>query len=223
MRVLILDSGPLINLSMNGLLYILEGLKAHFQGKIIITRQVKYETIDRPLNVPRFELGALSIQALLNSGVVELPSSLNISDHLIDQETGKLMNLANHSIKSKDQWITLVSEAEMSCIAVSNELNRRGIESIIAIDERTTRMLIEDPKALERIMSAKLHTRVKLTENVRKFPRAKFIRSPELIYAAYKKDLLNLKGTKALEAAIFASKYKGSAISFEEVDILKRL
>ena len=66
MRVLILDSGPLINLSMNGLLYILEGLKAHFQGKIIITRQVKYETIDRPLNVPRFELGALRIKNLLD-------------------------------------------------------------------------------------------------------------------------------------------------------------
>ena len=78
MKTLIFDSGPLINLSMNGFLYILEELKKSFNGKFLITEQVKYETLDRPLKIQIFELGALRIQDLLQKKVLELPSSLNI-------------------------------------------------------------------------------------------------------------------------------------------------
>ena len=89
-KVLIFDSGTLINLSMNGLLYILESLKTHFKGKLIITKAVKYETVDRPIGISRFELGALQVKNLLDAGILELSSSLGIPDVLIQKRTGEI-------------------------------------------------------------------------------------------------------------------------------------
>ncbi len=221
MKVLIFDSGALINLSMNGLLYILESLKAKFNGKFIITKQVKYETIDRPIGIQRFELGALMVQALLDSKVIELPSSLNVSVEEIDKRTKELVEAANHYIEWQKTPIKIVSDAEISCIALSKILNEKNIENIIAIDERTTRLLSENPKGLEKLMSEKLHKRVEIaSSNSNLFKGHKFIRSSEIVYVAYKKNLLNLKGKKALEAVLFATKFKGSAISFEEISSL---
>ena len=224
MKALIFDSGTLINLSMNGMLDILEKLKKTFEGKFIITQAVKYEIIDRPINVSRFELGALRIQELLNRSIIELPDTLNITDKQIKQATQEFMEKANHAIQVRDQWVTLVSEAEMSCLALSSILNTQGVENIIAIDERTTRVLCEKPLTLEQLMSERLHQRARLmSPDLHLFEEYRFIRSSELVYVAYKKGILGLEGKKALEAALYATKYKGAAISFEEIEALKKL
>jgi predicted DNA-binding protein (UPF0251 family) len=144
MRALIFDSGALINFSMNGLLYVLEELKKKFDGKFLITRAVKYEILDRPIKVQRFELEALRIRDLLNRGVLEMSSTLGISEETINQKTREFMNKANHCIETRGKWINIVSEAEMSCLALSSELTSKGVENLIAIDERTTRSLTEN-------------------------------------------------------------------------------
>ena len=67
-KVLILDAGPIINLSLNGLLEIFK--KISQKGiTIAITNYVYQEVVDRPSHIPRFELGALKIKDLfqLNS------------------------------------------------------------------------------------------------------------------------------------------------------------
>lgn len=224
MKILIFDSGPLINLAMNGLLYVLENLKKDFNGKFIITHPVKYEVFDRPVGIPRFELGAMQIQGLIEKGVLELPESLGISETDIKKETIELLDIANHFMQIKGEWVQLVSEAEISCLALSNQLSKKGMETMIAVDERTTRMLSESPRNLERVMSEKLHARVEIVaKEFNIFSNFKIIRSPEIVYAAYKKGLLGIEGKKALEAALYATKFKGSAISFEEINELKRL
>ena len=227
MKTLIFDSGPLINLSMNGFLYILEELKKSFNGKFLITEQVKYETLDRPLKIQIFELGALRIQDLLQKKVLELPSSLNISNSEISKKTAELKNIANNLLENNGNGIEIVSDAEISCLALSYILKEKNIESLIAIDERTTRLLSENPKELEETISKKTHFSVKLSKknlfHLSKFSDFKFIRSPELIYVAHKKGLLHLKDPKALEASLYATKFKGSSISWEEIKILKKL
>ncbi len=224
MKALLFDSGTLINLSMNGLLNILEKMKEKFDGKFIITRAVKYEIIDRPLGVPRFELGAMRIQNLLNKGILEMPSALDIKEEEIDLETESLMDLANHFIQIRGKWVQLVSEAEISCLALSDILNKKSIETLIAIDERTTRCLCENPVRLEKIMSDKLHQRVTaVSRDLSPFSKYRFIRSTELVFVAYKKGIIDLQGAKALEALLYATKFSGSSISFEEIDILKKL
>ena len=225
-KALIFDSGTIINLSMNGLLYILPALKKASNCRFFITRAVKYETIDRPLNVLQFELGALRIRQLLEQEVLEMPDAIGISESMLNKETRRLMSIANHSvqIKGRRDFVEIVSEAEISCLALSSELTKRKIENMIAIDERTTRILSEDPLSLKKTMSRKLQQDVEILEdNFKDFAKFRFIRSSELVYVAYKKDLLNLEGDKALEAALYATKFKGSSISFEEINVLKKL
>ncbi|MBI3334532.1 hypothetical protein HYZ97_03530 [Candidatus Pacearchaeota archaeon] len=223
-KALIFDSGTLINLSMNGLLYILPALKQRLKGVFLITEAVKREIIDRPMHVLRFELGALRLQQLLDSRILEMPASLGIQEQTLQEETNLLLDKANHYLQVDGRWITIVSEAEISCLALSDECARLNIENLIAIDERTTRLLAEKPENLEQLMSKRLNQHVKLiAQDYSIFAKYRFIRSSELVYVAYKKNLLQLQGKKALEAALYATKFHGAAISFEEIEQLKKL
>lgn len=224
MKALIFDSGPLINLSMNGLLFLLEELKKTFNGKFLITESVKYEVVDRPIGIYRFELGALRVKNLIEQGILELPEQLDISGKEIRKEALRLMNIANHAFSSNGRPIRIISEAESSCLALSAELGKRDVENIIAIDERTTRILSEKPENLEKLLSDKLHETVRASmKELSIFKQFRFIRSTEIVYVACKKGLLKMSGPKVLEAALYATKFKGSAVSYEEIEALKKL
>ena len=71
-KAVIFDSGALISLSMNGLLDELQKLKGIFKGDFLITEQVKYEVIDKPINIKCFELEALKAQQLLDDKILEM-------------------------------------------------------------------------------------------------------------------------------------------------------
>ena len=219
-KYIIFDAGPLISFTMNGLLPVLEKLKNIFQGEFIITPDVKREVIDKPLRIKKYELEALNIQDLLNRGIIKLSSSI-ISNNLLEQETFKIMDLANSSFKA-DRDITLIQIGEASCLAFANLCQS---ENVIAIDERTTRLLIENPENLRKIMENKLHTKIKINENsLRKLKKYKFIRSTELAYIAFKKNLFDLKEDKILlDAVLYGLKFKGTAISSDEIDSIKNL
>ncbi|MEK6927881.1 MAG: hypothetical protein AABX11_05605 [Nanoarchaeota archaeon] len=224
MKVLILDSGPIINFSMNGLLYLFEKIKKELGVKILITPQVKEEVVNNPLKVKRFEFEALQIQSLIEKGILELPASIDVSDKVLEEETNAILDKANHFLQAKGKWIKIVSPGEMSCLALSDECTRKGIANIIGVDERTTRLLAEKPENLEQLMSERLHQRVQLVApDYKIFSKYKFVRSSELVFVAYKKNLMNVAGNKILEAALYATKFKGAAISFEEIDEMKKL
>ena len=76
--------------------------------------------------------------------------------------------MANTSLESFDKNIKIISEAETSCLALSSELSKLGIENIIAADERTIRMLSEKPENLE-----------KLIRNGDNWPGANYILRPD--------------------------------------------
>ena len=222
-KILILDAGPIINLSMNGLLEIFE--KIHQCGiTIAITNYVYQEVVDRPSHIPRFELGALRIKELVENGTIKFATDLGLAQAEIESETQRWLKIANSTISSENHFIEVVSIAEISCIAVSSLLNRKNIENVIGIDERTTRVLFEKPENLRELMSSKLHRNITLhtkeLENTRQF---KFIRSSELVFMAYKKGIIQIKDKHALEALLYATKFKGCAISWEEIEQLKKL
>lgn len=223
MKALIFDSSTLITLSMNGLLDILAGLKKKFSGKFIITEPVKYESISHPAQIKRFELEALRINELLLSNVLEMPSSLGIKDNEIKEETKKILDTANSAFSSDRGNIHLIEEGEASCIALSKILSKKGISSIIAVDERTTRMLYEKPLNLHKLLEKKLHRKISINKNNLPFFRdIIFIRSSEIVYVAYKRGMIKLHNS-ALDALLYATKFKGNSISQEEIEEIKRL
>lgn len=209
---------------MNGLLPLLEKLKASFKGKFIITPEVQAEVYERPSHIPQFEWGALSIQALIEKKILELPQTLSVTTKDLQEKTREAMDCANHSFKTENQWITIVSEAEMSCIALAQLAKKQGHEPFLVIDERTARLLCEAPLNIERLMSQKLHREVRMEKNCSAaFKGLDCMRSSELVYVAYKKGLVPSTHQKTLEALIYATKFKGAAISWDEINILKKL
>ena len=223
MKVLVLDAGPLINLSMNGLLDIFEKIKS--QGiTIIITNYVYQEVVDRPSRIPRFELGALKIKELIDKKVIQFATEMNMNEQEIEQETKRFMQILNCAIKTENHCIEIVSPAETSCLVVSAILTKRGINNLIGIDERTTRVLFEKPENLQDLMSNKLHRKMILNTNeLKNLGQFRFIRSSELVYVAHKKGFIKINDKRALEALLYATKYKGCAISWEEIEQLKHL
>jgi len=223
--IIIFDASTIISLAMNGLLDELEALKKTFKGKFLITQEVKYEVLDRPMKVKRFELEALIVDKMLGNGTFELPSSLGISDEDISKKTKELLNIANDMFESKGQKVNIIHDGEASCLALSRLLLDKKIPHVIAIDERTTRMLGEKPDNLKELLERKMKARIKLKKsNFKYFRGFKFIRSAELLYVAWKKGVVRLKdGKKVLDALLYAVKFKGCAITDDEIREIKNL
>lgn len=217
MKCLIFDAGPIINLALNGLTDVLIGLKKIFDGKFIISHDVKYETLDHPLKIREFRLNALKIKSLLESNILELPESINLDNSEIEDKINLIFNEINHTLTT-DAPIMLVHKGEVSCLAISLILKQKGVDNAVVIDERTTRLVIEKPINLKKLMEKKLRTRVNLKEkNLSQVKDIKIIRTPELLYIAYKNKLLDIDNREDLDAYLYATKIKGVSIAEEEI------
>ncbi len=223
MKLLIFDSSSLITLTMNGLLNLLSDLKKKFNGKFLITNSVKFETIDRPSNIKKFELGALEIKNLLDRKVLEMPSSIGVNDNEIKEKTRDILHKSNNSFLARNEFMHIIDLGEASCLALSLIAEEKGMESVIVIDERTTRMLGEKPENLRKLFESKLHTKVQLKGDFSFLKETKFIRSSELVYVAYKKGMIDLKNGNVLDALLYATKFKGASISRNEIEDIKKL
>ena len=142
----------------------------------------------------------------------------------------ELLSLANSCFKTKGHDVKIVDRAEVETLMVV--LANKALAMVI--DERTLRLLIEDPEKLKKVLESRLHTNVEMNkQNISKFKEItkdiKIIRSTELAYAAYKLDLLNKYITakkvldktlkkELLEGALWALKLKGCSISGEEIN-----
>jgi len=224
MKAIVFDASTLISFAMNGLLEELAELKKLFDGKFIITMAVKKEAIDRPMTIKRFKLQAMQLKSLLTRKILELPSSLDIDDKLIEEDAKEIVNSANRLFYGKRRNIEIIHIGESEVVAVSKILTERGIPNMLAIDERTMRLLCEKPENLRELLERKLHTKITVQKNPKKIiGDCMVIRSTELIYMAYKKGLIKLKGNMVLDALLYAMKYKGCSISENEIQDIKNL
>lgn len=223
-KILIFDAGPLISFAMNGLLPELRELKKVFPGKFIITKEVKYEIIDRPINIKRFELEALKLQELINDDILEFPESIGINEKKISDKTQDLLNIANGTFTQRGKPIHLIDLGETSALVLSRMLTEKDTPNLLVVDERTTRMLCEKPENLKKLLQKKLHTRVDVKKSLLEHFRGfKIVRSCELALIIYKKNLTRIKNKKILDAMLYGLKFKGCSISGDEINKLKKL
>jgi len=215
---LIFDSSSLITLSMNGLLDELERLKKIFKGDFLITKEVEHECVSRPMKIKKYALGAFGINKLIKNKTLVFP---RVDNRKLKKETQLSLKLANHIYSARNEWLKIIQEGEASCLALAKILKN----SVLVVDERTTRLLGEDPKKLEKILSRKLHSGVRIDKkNLSYFKDFKFLRSSELVYVAYKKGLVDIKGEKGLlDALLYGVKFKGCSISSDEIKEIERL
>ncbi|MFO7711418.1 MAG: hypothetical protein R6V53_06640 [Candidatus Woesearchaeota archaeon] len=225
MKSIVFDTGPLITLTLNHLMWILDPLKKRFKGKFYITEGVRYELIDRPLEINKFKFEALHSLHYLNKGTINI-----YPDKRYEALTNTLMDLINSIFSAHHKNIQIVHKGEIETLALANQI---GAEAI-AVDERTTIKLIEDPADIRRTLEKKLHTKIhvdrKRLNELKKYTNLKVIRSVGFAIAAYELGLLDHflpeehfdKGI-LLDAVLWGLKLNGCAISQKEIEELIKL
>lgn len=225
-NALVFDTGPIISLTLNNLLWLLEPLKQRFGGEFYMPKSVKRELIDRPLETRKYKFEALQIMPYLHSGILR-----QIVHQSVENKARELLDIANRCFKAKGSWIQIVHFAEMECVAAALHLGT----NIIVIDERNTRHLIEDPMRLMKRMESKLHTKISLDKNSleklrEELRNLRVLRSAELVTIAYELGMLDtyiykheeqqIKEPKRalLEGVLWAIKLNGCSISQDEID-----
>lgn len=226
MKVMVFDTGPIISLTTNNLLGLLTNLKESYKGSFYITDSIRRELIERPLDTKKFKFEALQVLRCINSGVLEVYSSEELR-----KGTFHLVDLANKSFSAKGKFIQIVHFAEMSGVAAS-VINKA---EAFVVDERNTRLLIEDPMRLKEILGKRLHTDIAVNKNnldeFRKLTKeVKLIRSVELVSVAYElglldKYLVNIPDPKRtlLEAVLWGVKLNGCSVSENEIEDIVRM
>jgi hypothetical protein len=224
MRSIVFDTGPLISLVTNNLLWILKPLKERFKGEFYITPSVKKELIDKAFLTKRFELEAFQVSQYIRKGILKI-----IDNKEIKQTTKKLMDLGNHSFRARGEYIKIIHDAEVEALAADAVINANAV----VIDERTARLLLENSPKLTQLMEKRLEAKViPNKENIKQFKKilkdVQIIRSTELVTIAYKIGLLDrylieksklIKNPKKrlLDAALWAVKIRGCSISSKEI------
>jgi hypothetical protein len=223
MKYLVFDAGPIISLTLNGMLPVLEKLKEVSDVEFVLTPAVKREVVDKPLGIKKFKLEAVLVQGMIEKGVFRMSKDF-VSDAKLNREMKKVLKISNGVVRetATGRKMKIIHDGEAACLAFANLI--KG-DVVIIIDERTTRLLCEAPEKLEAMMEKKLHTpldvELSLVQGWKKF---KFIRSAELLYVAWKKDLIGAKKDKELlDALLYGCKFKGCAISSGEIEEMKRL
>ncbi len=220
-KAIVFDSSTLISLAMNGLFEEIKLLKKFFNGYFLITQEVYYEIVQRPIKVKRFELEALRLKKLIDERILEFPEVVGIDSKKISSETNSLLKKLNSSFIAGDRPVHIVDSGEVASLVLYSALEKKGFDVVLAIDERTTRVLCEKPRNLVKILEKKLHSNVRMVDE--EPIKCKVIRSAELVYILWKKNLLNIKDSRTLDALLWAVKFRGCAISSDEIREIERI
>lgn len=217
---IIFDSSTLISCSSSCLIKVLKELALKGNLEIIIPPGVEKESIKNPLKVRRFKLSALRVKSGIDEGWIKVEK--------INNETRKKINemkrTANLVFSSGKESIEILHKGESEILGLALQTGAKAI----AMDERTIRMLIEDPRTLKTLLEYRYEHKIKLSmhkdylnEFLALIPDLKIIRSSELIALAYEEGFLEkelVRDKETLEAALYSLKYAGCAVSEEEIE-----
>ncbi len=216
MKSLVFDTSSIISIVTNDLMWVMKSLKERFNGEFYVPQAVKFELVDKPMKSKMFKLEAIMISKSINDGDLVVYNSLNVDDLLIH---------ANTIYSARGKPIHILDRAEVEALALVLRLQADAY----VVDERTIRLLIEDPVALKNILEKKLHTRVEMNKKLVKefsdiIKGVKVLRSVELLTIAYEKGLLNKYVTSSntekdlLDALLWGLRLRGCSISTDEID-----
>ncbi|NQU79856.1 hypothetical protein HQ545_08885 [Candidatus Woesearchaeota archaeon] len=221
MKSLVYDTGPIISMTTNNLLWVLDYLKEQFNGDFYIPRAVQEELVDKPLRSKKFKFEALQVGFRIRKGVLNVVETPQIS--ALAEE---ILRLSNHIFKARGNWLHIVHYAEMEALAAAIILNA----SAVVVDERTARLLVEDPNHLASILGRKMGVKIRVDKkNLEALhgwtKHVKVLRSAELVMVAFEKGILDkylIDGDVArrtlVESLLWGVKLRGCSLSKKEID-----
>ena len=209
---IVCDSSSIISMAVNCMCSFLGEMDA----ELVVNKEVFDEIVSRPSSSKRYALESIRIKKLFNDGVIKVQkANPRLTDEIID--------VSNSIYRVKKQYIKIIHRGEAGALALARDIDADGF----MIDERTMRMILEDPEMLCSVLNRQTNQKVEINyKNLEVFrelvPPVKIIRSSEVAAVTYEKGVLgrNLGDNRkeAFLAVLYALKFSGCAISWEEID-----
>jgi hypothetical protein len=224
MTLIVVDSSTIISCAMNCLLWVFDELRG-MGHRFIVPTSVKDEVIDSGLRSQKFRFEAIRVMHHFVNGTFEIYKGD------LKKETSELLEYANSSFYIKNRQLKVLqdADAEVAALAIKERADA------ILTDERTLRMFVENPDAIKEFLQRKFHSAVRTDEDsLHRFAKymasMPMVRSADLMVYAFENGVFgptiercNASGMKdckknIISGLLFALKYSGCAISFEEVN-----
>ncbi len=221
MKKIVFDTSSIISIVTNNLLGTLKLLKKKFDVEFYVPNSVKVELIDDALATQRFKLEAIMLSRAIRENVIKVYPSLDVD---------KLLKIANNTLYIEDTPLHILDKGEVEALALASKIKADAY----CVDERTMRLIVENPEGLKKILSNKLQKDVFLNKNnINDFKKmineVPFIRSVEIMIIAFENGLLDkyisndTPKALVLEALLFGLRMRGCSISNDDIDEIIRL
>lgn len=215
MSKIVCDSSSLISLSNNCISGVIPFFSEKHDTEFIIPKGVKKEIIDKPLQTKRYKFIGLKMKGLVEEGYLEI-----LEDETVKDYTDRFLELGNSLLVPEDREpIEVIHRGETEAIGLLKHLGTNNL----LIDERTTRLLIEDIDILKDYISTETKEEIKINEETKEKIELEtkdidVIRSSELVSRAYELDYFKKKSKDLLEGSLYGLKFAGCAIKNEEIE-----
>ncbi|MCB9358803.1 hypothetical protein H6503_02635 [Candidatus Woesearchaeota archaeon] len=224
MKAIVFDSGPVITFALNSLLDIIPFLRDRYDGIFYLCNAVHKELIEAPSRMRKFAFESMRVKKLIGENEIEV-----FDTSVYSEETEIITEMANSIFSIKNKNLNILNPGEIDALVLAKNINADAL----VVDERTTRLLLENPMRLHAILQKKFNKNVRinkerLKEFHRHFSTLKIIRSVELALIAFELDFFEdyLKyDTKEnfVEALLWAMKLNGCAVSEREIKVFTKL
>jgi len=214
----VIDSGTMITLSSTCLMNVFREFVKFNKIELMVPSDVARESVWKPINNKRFALNASRIKYAFTDVLI----SVIKPNADVDRQKQKILSLANNCFFVEGKPLALLQLGEAEALALVNVYGAKAL----FIDERTTRSLIENPLRLKEVLEKRQNDRITLNQqNIDAFrdmfSDLKIFRSVDVLAFAYEQDLFDHEldhTTLELEAALYAAKFAGCAVSEKEID-----
>ncbi len=212
MARLVLDSSALISLAESCTLSALAFLKEKAAAEFLAPGAVYKECVDNAEKIKRYGFSAIRIAKLFEDGIVKEAEVEKAS-------TDEILGVANKLFSVSGKPLELIQLGESECMGLL------GSEKNLVIDEKTLRLLIEDPNKLRVLLKDEYEDKIEISaDSLAKWQQMtrgiKVLRSAELLAVAAKKgyfDSFKSERSNALKFSIYALRGVGCSLTKEEL------
>ena len=212
---IVCDSSALISLADTSNLPVLKFLTERGIN-FLVTPGVRSEIVNRPMLIKKYALSAVRLQKAINDN--QLKSITSVTLH---EQTQRILRTANNMIFSGNKPIELIQLGEAECLAIFSSASAHAL----MIDEKTTRLLIENPYKLRETIQTRNAESVTLDQTrydefAALTTDVSCLRSSELLAYAYTKGYFDDFGSlkqDAFKASIYSLRESGCSLTSSEI------
>ncbi len=224
MSLIVCDSSSIITLAENASLSIL----GHFNqagNHFVAPKKVFEEVVETPLRMDSFSYEALRVREIFEQGWIELVDEPTKRKELSDK-MNEIMEFANSCFVFREKPLVLLHAGEAQALALARLLGA----STILVDEKTTRILIEEPLALQESMESRTGEALEVNRGALKKLKAELegfrvIRSVELAAVAFEQGFFEnyyggrFKSSKedVLRSVLVSLRNSGCSVAMDDI------